>query len=182
MMEVGQINMTTQLATITQHLATLIGVPPPPPAPGAGVSQVVEIVLGIVPTTPTTPNDELDLIANYVRGKRNVALDRVAFEEHRQGLANHTTTRIMAGIRDSETKKKLLALSPFPTTQAAVNLCKSEESARTNEKVLSSQTGVASIQTKLSPNRKEKVSLRPTASYSLSCATSGGHKTQLQPK
>lgn len=55
----------------------------------------------------------------------------------------------MAGIRDSETKKKLLALSPFPTTQAAVNLCKSEESARTNEKVLSSQTGVASIQTKL---------------------------------
>jgi hypothetical protein len=52
----------------------------------------------------------------------------------------------MAGIRDSETKKKLLALSPFPTTQAAVNLCRSEESAWANEKVLSGQSGISSIQ------------------------------------
>ncbi|EFX67542.1 hypothetical protein DAPPUDRAFT_261497 [Daphnia pulex] len=55
-------------------------------------------------------------------------------------------TRIMAGIRDPETKNKLLALSPFPTTQAAVNLCRSEESARANEKVLSGQSGISSIQ------------------------------------
>jgi hypothetical protein len=139
------------------------------------MQQVVEIVLGILPTTVTTPDAVLDLIGNYVRGKRNVALDRVAFEERRQGPAesfddfyislrrladaadlcgacidSRMATRIMAGIRDSETKKKLLALSPFPTTQAAVNLCRSEESARANEKILSTQTGVSSIQAKQS--------------------------------
>lgn len=100
-----------------------------------------------------------------------MVLDRFAFEERCQGpaesfddfyislrrfadatdlcgtcLDSRTATRIIAGIRDSETKKKLLALSPFPTTQAAVYLCRSEESARANKKVLSSQTGVASIQ------------------------------------
>jgi hypothetical protein len=101
-------------------------------------------------------------------------LDRVAFEERRQGPAEsfddfyislrrladaadicgtcfdgQMATRIMAGVRDSETKKKPLALSQFPTAQTAVNLCRSEESARENEKFLS-QTGVASIQTRQS--------------------------------
>jgi hypothetical protein len=102
------------------------------------IQQVVEIVLGILPTKATTPDAVLDLIGNYVRGKRNAALDRVAFEERRQGPAesfddfyislrrladaadlcgacidSRMATRIMAGIHDSETKKKLLAISPF---------------------------------------------------------------------
>ncbi len=138
------------------------------------MQQVVEIVLGISPATPTTPDDVLDRIGNHVREKRNIALDRVAFEERRQGPAEsfddfyislrrladaadicgtcfdgRMATRIMAGVRDSETKKKPLALSQFPTAQTAVNLCRSEESARENEKFLS-QTGVASIQTRQS--------------------------------
>jgi hypothetical protein len=37
LMKAGQTNMTTQLANITQQLATLIGAPPSPPDPGPGV-------------------------------------------------------------------------------------------------------------------------------------------------
>ncbi len=37
LMEVGQTNMTAQLANIAQQLANLIGAPPPPPGPGPGV-------------------------------------------------------------------------------------------------------------------------------------------------
>lgn len=48
------------------------------------MQQVVEIMVGISPATPTTP-EVLDRIGNHVREKRNVALDRVAFEDCRQG-------------------------------------------------------------------------------------------------
>lgn len=51
------------------------------------MQQVVEVALGILPTAATSPDHALDLIADYVRAKRNVALDRVAFEERRQGPA-----------------------------------------------------------------------------------------------
>jgi hypothetical protein len=111
------------------------------------MQQLVEIMLGILPATPTTPDDVLDRIGIHVREKRNVVLDRVAFEERRQGpaesfdefyislrrltdaadicgtcLDRRMVTRIMAGIRVSETKKKLVALGPFSTAQTAVNL------------------------------------------------------------
>jgi hypothetical protein len=134
--------------------------------------QVVEIVLGILPTEATTPDAAFNLIGNYARGKWNVDLDRAAFEERWQGPAEsfedlhislirfadaadlsgacidcRMATGELAGIRDSETKKKL-ALSPFPTTEAAVNLCRSVESAQTDEKIFSTQTGVSSIQAK----------------------------------
>jgi hypothetical protein len=43
------------------------------------MQQVVEVALGITPATATTPDHVLDLIADYIRAKRNVALDWVAF-------------------------------------------------------------------------------------------------------
>ena len=49
------------------------------------MQQVVEVTLGILPTTMTTPDAVLDRIADYIRAKRNIALNRVAFEERRQG-------------------------------------------------------------------------------------------------
>ena len=54
-------------------------------------------------------------------------------------------TPIIAGTRDAETKKKLLTINPFPSLQVAVNICRSEESARANEWTLSGQSGVAAI-------------------------------------
>ena len=123
------------------------------------MQQIVEVALGISPTAATTPEDVLDQINIYIRSKRNIALDRVAFEDCHQSatesfddfyirLCNladaadlcaacrdtRLTTRIMAGVRDTETKRKLLALSPFPTVQQTINICRSEESAKANEK------------------------------------------------
>ena len=103
------------------------------------MQQVVEVTLGMLPTTATTPDFVLDRIVDYVRAKRNIALDRVAYEERRQGPSEtfddfyialrrlaeaadlcatcfdtRLVTRIIAGTRDAETKKKLLAMSRFP--------------------------------------------------------------------
>ena len=139
------------------------------------MQQVVEVALGILPTTISTPDTVLDQIADYVRAKRNIALDRVAFEERRQGpletfndfyiglrrlaeaadlcatcFDNRLVTRIIAGTRDAETKKKLLAMSPFPLLQTTINICRSDESARANEGSLSNQAGISAIQKKSS--------------------------------
>jgi hypothetical protein len=48
----------------------------------------------------------------------------------------------MAGIRDTEAKRKLLALTPFPSAQQAINMCRSEEAARMNERSLSNQSSI----------------------------------------
>jgi hypothetical protein len=49
------------------------------------MQQVVNFGLNITPATVTTPDQVLDRIADYIRAKQNVALDRVAFEERKQG-------------------------------------------------------------------------------------------------
>lgn len=49
------------------------------------MQKVVDVALGVLPTAATTPYHVFEFIADYVRAKRNVALDRVAFEERRQG-------------------------------------------------------------------------------------------------
>jgi hypothetical protein len=54
----------------------------------------------------------------------------------------------MAGIRDSETRRKLLALSPFPTLQNTINICRSEETAKANEKSLSTPQVISHVQTR----------------------------------
>jgi hypothetical protein len=106
------------------------------------MQQIVEVALGILPTTVLSPADVLNQITAYIRSKRNIALDRDAFGECEQGasetfddfyirlrslaeaadlsvtcLDTRMTTRVMAGIRDTDTKRKLLALSSFPTSQ-----------------------------------------------------------------
>jgi hypothetical protein len=131
------------------------------------MQQVVEVALNILPTTPLTPDEILDQITDYVWAKRNIALDRVAFEKCHQSntesfedfyirlrrLADaadlcatcvdaRVATRIMAGIRDTETKRKLLVLTPFPSAQQAINMCRSEEAARMNERSLSNQSSI----------------------------------------
>jgi hypothetical protein len=137
------------------------------------MQQIVEVALGISSTAATTPEDVLDQINIYIRSKRNIALDRVAFEDCHQSatesfddfyirLCNladaadlcaacrdtRLTTRIMAGVRDTETKRKLLALSPFPTAQQTINICRSEESAKADEKSLSNPPAISHVQTR----------------------------------
>ena len=50
------------------------------------MQQVVEMTLGILPTTMTTSDAVLDRIADYIRAKRNITLDRVAFEGRRHQI------------------------------------------------------------------------------------------------
>ena len=149
------------------------------------MQQTLEIGLNVLPDAAHTPDEILDGIAVYIRSKRNVALDRVAFDECRQ-LATETfdqfyirlrrlsisaelcgncydqriATRIIVGIRDDESKKKLLALVPFPTVLVAVNLCRSEESARSGERSLGEASKVSSIQSQSNrrPDRPANVS------------------------
>ena len=105
-----------------------------------------------------------------MRSKRNIALDRVAFEECRQSTSEsfddffirlrrladsaelcgncadtRLATRIMVGIRDAETKKKLLAISPFPGTHEVATICRCEEAASENERTLSGQASVSAV-------------------------------------
>lgn len=47
------------------------------------MQQVVDFGLNITPATVTSPDQVLDHIADYIRSKQNVALERVAFEERK---------------------------------------------------------------------------------------------------
>lgn len=121
---------------------------------GLPMQRIVEIALNIRADGPETPNEILDRIYTYLRSKRNVALDRVEFEKCTQQsgesfddfyirlkriadcaqlcnacLDQRMTTRIMSGIRDSDVRKKLMSLTPFPDMVQALNLCRSNESA-----------------------------------------------------
>ena len=119
------------------------------------------MAIGIDNDDASSVSEILDAIHGYVRSKRNVTLDRVALEERRQEegetfdeyyialreIANNAdlckvcmddrlTTRIMSGIREPETKRKLLAHTPPPSLQTALNICRSEESTHNDELTL----------------------------------------------
>ena len=103
----------------------------------------------------------LDQIQAHFRQKRNVALDQVAFEQrvHEsfdefyvavKQLAEEAdicptckdqriTTKIMASIKNSDLRQKLLAITPFPTLQSVVDLCRSQETAMKDAKELSKE-------------------------------------------
>lgn len=96
--------------------------------------------------------------------KRNIAFNRTAFEEGRQGphetfddfyvrlvrLADLSeicttcrnvslVTHIMVDVWDPSIKKKLLGKSPFSSEQEARTICRSEKAADANERVLGEQ-------------------------------------------
>ncbi len=133
------------LASQTAALRQALGLP---------MQRVVEIALNIRADGPETPDEILDKIHRHLRSKRNVALDRVDFETCAQQagksfneffirlkriadcallcdscIDQRMTTRIMSGIRDSDVRKRLMSLTPFPMMDQAVNLCRNEESA-----------------------------------------------------
>jgi len=133
------------------------------------MQRVVEFTLGIKPEEMHTTEDILERIRQQVRNKRSIALDLVAFAECRQeatesfddfhirlkGLAEAAdltvdaekwmTVRILAGSRDAEAKQKLFAMKSFPTLQQAVDMCRSEESARQNVRELDGQAAVSRV-------------------------------------
>ena len=129
---------------------------------------VLQLAIGIDDDDASSVSQILDAIHGYVRSKRNVTLDRVASEERRQEegetfdeyyialreIANNAdlckvclddrlTTRIMSGIGEPETKRKLLAHTPPPSLQTTLNICRSEESAHNDELTLANSENVS---------------------------------------
>ncbi|XP_077975175.1 uncharacterized protein LOC144431215 [Styela clava] len=124
--------------------------------------SVVKHVLNISEETEKSVDDILEDIKKHIRIQRNVALDRVLFEERKQGdeesfdsflialkklgkdadlcencYDERLTTRIIAGARNATAREELLAKSPFPNLQTAVDLCRSKEMAIINNSDLS---------------------------------------------
>ena len=103
--------------------------------------QIAEMALPRSEGEPST-EDLLEAIQTHIRKKRNVALDQLEFEETRQEtgesfdeyyirlqevakyadlcrecLDTRMRSRIIAGINDSETRRKILASNPPPSLQ-----------------------------------------------------------------
>jgi len=120
--------------------------------------EAVEHILLIPDDTELSTQAILDRIKDYVRSQRNIALDCVAFEERKQAygesfdtfliaiktlardadlcdscLNRRLVTKIMSGIREKDTRMKLLAITPLPDLQKVTDLCRSEESAKLDE-------------------------------------------------
>lgn len=99
--------------------------------------QTVKMVLNIPSTADASPDHILNQIRDHIRKKRSVALDRMEFEQCRQErdetldifyirlqriaacadlcpecIDERMTTHVMVGIRDQDTRKKLLAFTP----------------------------------------------------------------------
>lgn len=108
-----------------------------------------------------TVQSALDKIETHLRQQRNIAIDRVKFEEKQQEedepfdaflvsireLASDAelciecrdqrlSTRIMSGFHNQEIRRKLLALRPFPSLETIIDLCRAEEAAQANDKIL----------------------------------------------
>ena len=133
------------------------------------MQRVVEFTLGIKPDELHTPAHVLEEIRKHVRNKRSIALDLVAFAECRQkatesfddfhirlkslaeaadltvDLEKWMTVHILAGSRDAEAKQKLFAMRDFPSLRQAVDVCRSEESARQNVRELDGQAAVSRV-------------------------------------
>ena len=115
--------------------------------------SIVQHVLNIPDDTPLTVKQIFDAIIKYLRSKRHIVLDHLAFQQRTQKdgedfdsfylslleLADNAelcvhcwdrriTTNIMAGISSDEVRTKLLALSPFPALKETVDLCHALES------------------------------------------------------
>ena len=116
--------------------------------------------VGITEDTDTVQS-ALDKIEKHLRQQRNIAIDRVKFEEKQQEedepfdaflvsireLASDAelcieckdqrlSTRIMSGLHNQETRRKLLALRPFPALETVIDVCRAEEAAQGNYKML----------------------------------------------
>ena len=124
-----------------------------------GIRTYVNKVIGICEEDDLTIDEILDKISKYLRGKQNIAVDRVAFlkrkRENGESFDNfyldlnrlvedaelcktcseeQIATKIMSAISSEETKKKLLAMTPFPSLQTVVNTCRADETATNDNK------------------------------------------------
>jgi hypothetical protein len=132
--------------------------------------DTVTRVLKITEATERTTAQILDEIQKHFRSKRNITIDRVAFfrreqQEHEtideylvavETIAEDAelcdvckdrmvATRIIAGCKEDETRRKLLALDPQPNLAETLKVCRAEESAIVNNLALKGEASVNKI-------------------------------------
>lgn len=130
----------------------------------------LKCAIGIPEDNTFTIEEILDKIQQHFRQKRNVALDRVAFEGRKQEegedfdefyvsirklaeeadlceacVEQRLTTKIMASISQEDVRKKLLAVTPFPSLQTVVDICRSQEAASRDAKSLNGKVSIERI-------------------------------------
>ena len=129
------------------------------------LSQMVH-VMGIAENTPAPINEVMDNIATYLRGQRNLALDRLhlfnrrqkgseTFAEYYAALkeaaedadtanVNEDTllaTLILVGIKDDETRQKLLEEEEAPNLERTRAICQAQEKATRHSSKIASAAG-----------------------------------------
>ena len=102
----------------------------------------------------TSISQILNAIENHLRGKRNITMDRVQFEDKKQDeyesfddffvsakelalqadffktcFDERMTTKVITSVKSQELRQKLLSLNPFPSLQTVVDISRSFESA-----------------------------------------------------
>ena len=120
--------------------------------------DAIEHILLVPDDTEIDTNAILEKVHNYIISQRNIALDCVAFEEHKKSVGEsfdsfliaiktlardadlcnacidrRLVTKIMSGICDKQTRTKLLVISPLPDLETTTAICRFEESAWLDE-------------------------------------------------
>lgn len=126
----------------------------------------------------STVDNILDQIQEYLRKKRNITLDHVAFEERRQEdgeqfddfyvdlkriaeeselcgncVEKRLTTKIISGVRCPELRQKLLILTPFPSLKEVVDICRSFETANKDSQSLENKIPIERIRNPATTNQ-----------------------------
>ena len=141
---------------------------------------------------PTDVSSMLDTIQEYLRSQRSVAVDRVAFAERIQEVGEafddflvalkkiaanaelcpycadqQLVTRLMCGIRDTVTRRELLAVHPFPSLRQVIDVCRSRESAANNDDLLSRVhlSGPPVVATAVAPHHQDHSTAWPQCGY-----------------
>ena len=89
------------------------------------------------------------------------------------------TVRILAGSRDAEAKQKLFAVKLLPMLQQAVDVCRSEESARLNVRELEGSAAVARLP--VYQRRREKKAEAASGARRFACAKKTHEKDEKCP-
>ena len=130
----------------------------------------IKCVIDVHETSQESVDEILDKIQQFLRQKRNVTLDRVAFEEIKQhhgetfdsfyvavkkqaeeaDLCDHCIetricTKIMVGIKSHELRQELLTITPFPDLKTVVGICRSHEAAVKNSEALEGNIPIGRI-------------------------------------
>ncbi|KAK4289628.1 hypothetical protein Pmani_037421 [Petrolisthes manimaculis] len=147
--------------------------------------RTLEVSLGVLPGSSLTLREVLECLQDYVKGQRNEALRRLSFSQCRQAegekfndfyvrlkqaadeidlckaddlgcVETQMKHAVLIGIRDEETKQRLLELPTDTTLDRVLTLCKSREAAENTSHELRPQSVLQPTTCAVSMYKKRK--------------------------